>query len=69
MAIDPEPVPKELEQLREGIAYAEKYVRRAADRMAFAIEEQERAAAALERARQRERDWLEANPRRQLDLI
>ncbi len=69
MAIDPEPVPKALQRLRDSIAYAEKYVRRADERAAFAIEEQKRAAAGLELARQRERDWLEANPRRQLELL
>ena len=69
MAIDPEPEPKELKRLRETIAYQERYVQRAADRLAFAQKEQERAAAELELARQRERDWLEANPRRQLELL
>jgi hypothetical protein len=69
VAIDPEPVPKELARLRESIAYAERYVARAAHRVAFALEEQERAADGLELAKARERAWLEANPRRQLELL
>lgn len=69
MAIDPEPVPRALARLRESVAYAERYVQRAADRLAFAQAEQERAAGELEIARKRERDWLEANPRRQLELL
>ena len=69
MAIDPEPVPKELKRIRDHVAYQERYVQRAADRLAFAQREQEIAAAELEAARQLERDWLEANPRRQLELL
>ena len=69
MAIDPEPEPKELKRLRDQIAYQERYVQRAAARVAFAQREQEIAAAELELARQLERDWLEANPRRQLELL
>lgn len=69
MAIDPEPVPKALARLRESVAYAERYVKRADDRLAFAQAEQQRAAAELDIARKRERDWLEANPRLQLELL
>jgi hypothetical protein len=69
VAIDPEPEPKELKRLRDQIAYQERYVQRAAARVAFAEREQEIAAAELELARQQERDWLKANPRRQLELL
>ena len=56
-------------KIRDSIATCEKRVARAKQRIDRAAEERLQAGEALERARQRERDWLKANPRRQLELI